>query len=231
MRRLVYLIAIAIYVPLACPAETSQYSRTCVGLDIAATAPSEQLLDLICETVSDQIALLNACGIVQKRPVTIEAVPVIENVPPNCVGVYHCATDEIQVVLPETLAFRDPPDFLYRGLSTDVAFSSILRHELTHALLEHMTEDRPIHPAAHEYIAFALQIEAMSDDERAIFLETNGRRPAKSLDTFNMFIYGLVPGRFASAAWLHFNSPGHGCDFIQDILEGGVVLGGTHLLP
>ena len=134
-------------------------------------------------------------------------------------------------MLPRTFAERDVADFIYRGLSPEAAFVSILRHELTHAFMEHTTEGSPISNAAHEYVAFAFQIDAMTAEERDVFLATNGRRPAKSLDTFNMFIYGLLPGPFASAAWLHFSAPENGCAFVEDVISGRIALGAPDLGP
>lgn len=226
-----FTVFFAMFLPLAGFADTSQFSGSCSGLDVSATAPEPGLYNLICRTASDQIARLGTCGILQARPITVAAVPAIEGLPSNCVGAFSCESDEIEVVLPETLASRDAHDFIYKGLRPEAAFVSILRHELSHALLEQTTEDRPIGPAAHEYISFAFQIDAMNDKDRAIFLKTNGQRPAKSLDTFNMVIYDLVPGRFASAAWLHFSVRGNGCDFVQDVIEGRVLLGMPHSSP
>lgn len=225
MQRLSLAAFLAIFLPLAGLAETSQTSGTCPGIDVTATAPEADLFDLICETAIDQAARLSACGILPARPIRVTAVPKIEGLPVNCVGAFHCERNEIMIVSPETLESRDAPDFIYKGLKPKAAFVSILRHELTHALLEHTTEDRPISSAAHEYIAYAFQIDAMSDDERTAFLETNGRVQAKSLDTFNMVIHSFVPGRFASAVWLHFGAPENGCGFVRDVIEGRVVLG------
>lgn len=43
-------------------------------------------------------------------------------------GAFHCSTDEIEIVLPKTLAEREASDFMYRGLEPNAAFASILRH-------------------------------------------------------------------------------------------------------
>ena len=225
MHRLSFAIFVAMSLPLAGLADTPTISERCPGLDVTATAPEAGLRDLICKTATDHVARLSTCGILPARPITVTAVPAIEGLPANCVGAFHCERDEIMIVSPETLTARDAPDFIYKGLKPEAAFSSILRHELTHALLEHTTENRPIGSAAHEYIAFAFQIQAMTDDERAAFLEANGMWPVKSLDTFNMVIYRFVPGRFASAVWLHYSAPENGCRFVRDVIEGRVVLG------
>lgn len=225
MQRLSFAAFLATFLPLAGLADTSQISGICPGLDVTATAPEAGLHDLICRTATDHVARLSACGILPTRRISVTAAPVFEGLPANCVGAFHCERDEIETVSPETLASRDAPGFIYKGLKPEAAFVSILRHELTHALLEHTSEDSPISSAAHEYIAFALQIEAMTDDERAAFLETNGRIAAMSLDTFNMVIYSFVPGRFASSVWLHCSTPENGCRFVRDLIEGRVVLG------
>ena len=231
MRRLTLAALLAMSLPLTALADTSQTSGTCPGIDVAATAPEADLFDLICETVIDHVARVSACGILPERPIRVTAVPKIVGLPANCVGAFHCERDELLIITPETLESRDAPDFIYKGMQPEAAFVSILRHELTHALLEHTTEDNPISSAAHEYISSAFQIEAMTGDERATFLETNGRIPAISLDTFNMFIYRLVPGRFASAVWLHYSEPENGCRFVRDVIEGRVVLGTPLRLP
>ena len=228
MHRLHFAMLLAMFLPFAGLADTSKVSRVCPGLDVTASAPEAGLRDLICQTATDHVARLGACGILPTRPISVSAVPAIEGLPGNCVGAFHCGKDEVMIVLPETLASRDVPDFIYKGLQPEAAFVSILRHELTHALLEHTTEDRPIGSAAHEYIAFAFQIEAMTDDERAAFLETNGMRPAKSIDKFNIVIYRFVPGRFASAVWLNYSAPENVCRFVRDVIERRVILG-THL--
>lgn len=225
MHRLSFAMLLAISLPLAGLADTPKTSGICPGLNVTATAPEAGLFGLICRTATDHVARLSACGIFPTRPISVTAVPEIEGQPANCVGAFHCERDEVMIVLPETLAAREVPGFIYKGLRPEEAFVSILRHEMTHALLEHMTEDSPISAAAHEYLAFAFQIEAMTNDQRAAFLETNGTRPAKSLDTFNMVIYRFVPGRFDAAVWLHFSAPENGCRFARDVIEGRVILG------
>ena len=228
MRVLLLALGLAVSGPATGHADPA---RDCDGIDVAVTAPDPALASHVCEVAADQAARLARCGIRQSRPITIAIVPGIEGLPGNCVGAFHCVTDEVEVVLPRTFAERDAPDFIYRGLSPEAAFASVLRHELTHALLEHTTEASPINSAAHEYIASAFQIDAMTEEERATFLLVNGEKPVKSLETLNMFIYGFLPGRFATAAWLHFSDPGNGCAFIEQVIAGEVIIGVPDLNP
>lgn len=231
MRVLVIVMGLSVICPLIGRAEPIGAARKCDGIDVAVTAPDQGISDLVCGVAIDQADRLAHCGIRQSRPLSIAIVPGIEGLPGNCVGAFHCATDEVEVVLPETFAEWDAPDFIYRGLSPEAAFASVLRHELTHALLEHTTEEAPINRAAHEYIASAFQIDAMTEEERATFLAVNGQRPVKSLETLNMFIYGFLPGRFATAAWLHFSAPGNGCAFVEEVISGQVIIGAPNLSP
>lgn len=230
MRHLFLFAFLAVTWPQISPAEALSTSKDCKDIDIGVTAPEPALIRLVCEVAIEHAARLAACGIHQSRPVSVSIVPKIEGLPENCVGAFHCSTDELEIILPQTLAERDAPGFIYRGLTPEAAFASIFRHELTHAFVEHTTEDQPISNAAHEYIAFAFQVDAMTANDRADFLATNGGKPAKSLDTFNMLIYGLLPGRFAGAAWLHFSAPGNGCAFVEEIITGKIVLGAPEML-
>ena len=107
MQRLSFAAFLAIFLPLAGLADTSQISGICPGLDVTATAPEAGLHDLICRTATDHVARLSACGILPTRRISVTAAPAIEGLPANCVGAFHCERDEIEIISPETLAVRE----------------------------------------------------------------------------------------------------------------------------
>jgi hypothetical protein len=56
-------------------------------------------------------------------------------------------------------------------MPADTLFASLVAHELTHAYVEHSLGDRELPRVAHEYLAYALQLDLLSDAERASIIE------------------------------------------------------------
>ncbi len=223
---LIVLVLVTVFTPNMSPAKDS----LCSSIDVRIRGGDADLDRVACTTAVSHFERLGSCGLFQSEHIDISITENVTGAPANCVGAFHCATSSIEVLSPDSLKAFALGDFMYAGLEPETIFETVLRHELGHALLYQTLAGREIGLAAHEYIAYALQIDAMSPNVRTVFLKTNDAKPPQNLDIFNALIAGFAPGKFAAKAWLHFSQSEHGCDFIGKLVAGDIVLG-AHVGP
>jgi hypothetical protein len=190
-------------------------------------AGSAALVELVCARIEASRPLLAACGLEQRRPVTLFVVREFEGIPhgPNCMGSYECAKDEIRVLQPDLLPQAVGPDSPWALLPNDELFDSLVTHELAHAFFAQTADDGATRPFVdQEYVAYAMQMAGLDADARARLLAAH---PAKeTVDRFelNGIVALAAPTLFAAKAWRHFAGAGNGCAFVGQLIRGEVSL-------
>ena len=178
-----------------------------------------------CAAIERATPMFKACGLRFTRSVTVE---VIDRMPPGFeefIGVYHVTNENIAVLSPRAL-FESPIAMRqYPGLSAKALFDAVLTHELAHAAVHQMHAGADISLSGREYIAGAMQVAAMPEAGRTLFLASQNLPETVSPGYFNTFILQVRPEKFAALAYGHFAAPSTGCGFVARILSGAVVLG------
>ena len=107
----------------------------------------------------------------------------------------------------------------------DAVYGSIFVHEVVHAAfwkqLDHSKRE-PVSAMATEYVAYALQILSLPEVDRESLLAAFPRKPPTDLAPFNYFALQISPLRFATNAYTHFMSLDDRCQFLREIISGGV---------
>ncbi|MGC9419515.1 MAG: DUF6639 family protein [Rhodovulum sp.] len=196
--------------PVPCPGDPL--------ISVDAEVPEDAVV--VCETVARARPRLADCRLEQTRPLTIRVVPEITHALVGCMAQYHCHDDSISVTAPAALPGVLVPDSIWRRIAPRALFESLIVHELAHAFLDQSECPATLCLTDHEYIAFALQIDALGAADRAAILEGNGIADPGDTGRLNGFIARMDPGYFAQAAWLHFSQPGNCCDFVGDLVQG-----------
>lgn len=194
--------------------------RDCGGGDFTIDAPTAALSVTICDALLEAREALLACGLEQNRPITVEVMSGISHPIGECLSYYECDFDTIRVTAPDALADALSPGDAYSVLPPEVLLTSLLTHELAHALADQSAGDRRIDIVDQEYIAAALELETMAADWRDVLIRAApvSLPPKESL--IDILIYGMAPRKFATNAWQHFRAEDDGCARIREIVAG-----------
>lgn len=172
----------------------------------------------ICAAAVSARQTVSICGLAQRTQIDILAV----HEPVHALGLLLAAFDRderrIRIVDPEHLRRYLPEDEPYFALPDDVVFRALLTHELAHAILDQALAGRAVPPVDHEYVANALELVALTPDDRKILLKKVGVRAPVTAKELDIFIYGIAPRRFAALSYLFHDA--HGCEPIAGILDG-----------
>jgi len=188
---------------------------------IAVTAPDAALADLVCEAVTVAKTRLAACGLAQTSPIHISAVDrAMHPTFGACLATYTPGTASLQVTRPDQLSEVMVTNDARRALPPDILFTSLVLHELTHALVQQTAGAVEIGPGEHEFIANALEMDSLPERWRDVLLAARPIAPPGKADLVHPMIYALDSRAFANNAWVLFHAEGNGCDLVQRILTG-----------
>ena len=193
-------------------------SLTCDDPWFQVDTTDTALHETVCAAASEARSSLDICELSLKRPVTVETSkgPIHEN--SQCLASFDCDRGVIQIVNPSALRDHLQPNGPYALLPDDVAFRSLMTHELAHAIVYQNSSERTVAPVDHEYIANALELAALAPEHRNLLIGSSKVEPPVSAAVIDMFIYSLAPRKFAAAAFLYFDE--HGCETVTGILNG-----------
>lgn len=212
--RVTALVSLALAMPaLADPQE-------CSGGDFTISAPTASLTDMICDALLDARDALLACGLEQSRPISVEIMSEISHPIGECLSYYECDFDTIRVTAPDVLAAALSSGDAYSVLPPEVLLTSLLTHELAHALVAQSAGDRQIDIIDQEYIAAALELENMDPRWRDTLIRAAPVSLPPKTGLIDILIYGMAPRKFATNAWQHFRAEDDGCARVRDIVAG-----------
>lgn len=214
---------IAIALSLAAVAGRAE-TVACDGGGLAVTAPETALAERVCSVAVAARERMEVCDLRQSQPISIIIQKGVVVDAFECLGAFHCDTNEIELIHPQALAENVPASRTYAGLSPMAVFDSLVVHEMAHALLEQTLGEREVGVAAHEYVAYAMQLSSLSPEDRAIFTAQYSAQASGTSDGLNAIVMMFAPGAFATSAWMHFTEPGNGCAFVEDLIEGRAIL-------
>lgn len=178
----------------------------------------------VCAAVSAVLPKLEACYLKQDRPIVFGFEDEISQSDIVCLGLYHRGEDRIDLLTPEGFRQAHMQSEFCDSIPANEHFDSIVVHELTHALLDQSLWQSTAHRVDHEYIAYAMQIESMTEPGRDQFIANTGLNGPIEVGHFNEFTLDMSPSVFAAKSWLHFSSPGNGCEFAGQIVRGEYTL-------
>ena len=174
-----------------------------------------------CEAADTGLALLGSCGLELVRPVRIDVADRIDTDHLHCLGQFSCDDDRVELLSPQALAGAVRQDRPTGQIPSERLFETMVAHELTHAALSHATPPGELGVVDHEYLAYSFQIEALSEEEREIFMTlAPGEDEDAAFDRVNGFLLMMSPDHFAAAAYAHFSAPENRCSMVARIVSG-----------
>jgi hypothetical protein len=178
------------------------------------------LFQRVCDVAMEALPRLETCHLRQQQPIVFRFEEYISSSNAACLGLYHHGKNRIDLLTPE--AFRSAHTLSdYCSVVPEAEhYDSIIVHELTHALLDQSPCRESACRIDQEYIAYAMQIDVMPKPVRDQFLSSVRVTAPVEVGQINEFILDFSPSSFAAAAWLHFTSSEHGCEFVGSIVRG-----------
>lgn len=197
----------------------------CPGTSAIARSLAEDERRYVCNAAAKAEQRLAACGVTAKRPYFVELVPEVRNNLGYCIfGQFRAGENDVaRVVDPTTTAALvaslpdDEPQSVLKRIPAVDFHQSLLVHEITHAIV-HQNLSVPPCRAAHEYIAAVVQFDTMADSSRRTYLDAFAGESDYTTEMFNDIVLAMDPGRYAAAAYRHFQKPDNGCAFLQRLL-------------
>jgi hypothetical protein len=189
---------------------------------IVVAAPRIEDARLACVVSEAVDGRLRALGLHIAKDVRIEITEELDIAPEACVAFYSTETRELQVLTVDCLADQPGRAKAFPSMRADLLFESLIVHELVHAYVEQSSGDRFLPRLAHEYLAYAIQLDALPDAERDRVLAKAGVGDRVELGGINEAVLGLSPLRFAALAWLHFTREGGDAAVVARVLDGSL---------
>jgi hypothetical protein len=207
--------------PVARIADLTRLQR-CEGISVDVTAGSADERRLACSATAHTIELLARCGISLRKTLDVHILDEVRHPFSGAIfGLFDTKRERVLITREANIPalVRDTP---YAGLPQREFFKSLIVHEVVHGVM-HQNLKRPVTShAAHEYPAFALQIQSLDPKVRDQFLQSFDQAAIKAPTLFNDAVLFFDPYFFAAHAYEHFRSARDGCAHVRALLEGEV---------
>ena len=173
-----------------------------------------------CAAVAAAHAHLSAFGLGNDAEIRIEVAETLPVGQGHCVAMYDSSAHSVHLLSAHCLEGNPGRLGPFPDLPVEVLFDSLIVHELAHAYVEASLEGRSLPRVGHEYLAYALQLDAMDPADRARVLAEAGVGAPPDTGIFSEALIGFAPLSFAAMAWLHFRAEGGDAQAVARVLSG-----------
>jgi hypothetical protein len=196
-----------------------QWHRCAQALvDVAADSPDERRL--ACSAASHAIQLLGRCEISLHKPLSVQIMGEVRHPRGEAIFGLFDARDERVLVTHQANIPSLVQGTPYASLPRHDFYRSLIVHEAVHGVM-HQNLRRPASShAAHEYPAYALQIESLEPTVREAFLRSFDEAAISAgAITFNDPLLFFDPYFFAARAYHHFKAAADPCAHLHGLLQ------------
>lgn len=177
---------------------------------------------LACEGARDAIAFLAKQGFDTDTAIRIDIAPEMPDAAARTAVGCYLESEKRIVVLPFA-AFRRSRTWM--GVPADArAYSSVVTHEVAHAIAACNYKAEALAITAKEYIAYVTTLATMDPAGRDRVLAAFPGPAFEGESEMRTLIYLLDPQGFGVRAYRHYLQPGNGRDFLHAILQGKAML-------
>ena len=192
--------------------------HVCSGLPLTILPGASDVAPRVCGVAADAVARLESLGLSLDTDIEIKLTNQITDAPSACVALYDSALKRLEVLTPECLADVHGGLGSFHDLPTDAFFDSLVVHELTHVFLDESGAE--LNRTAHEYLAYAMQLDSLSEADRALVLSKTRVREPVEIEDFDELLLSFHPLRFAAMAWKHFDAAPDKRQLVAEIVSG-----------
>lgn len=202
------------------PTTRLSVQERCTGAPVDVMAASANERHLACDAANHALQLLARCNISPQRPLRIEISNEVRRPLGGVVfGLFDARQEKVLITQYENVAslVSGTP---YGELAQREFYKSLIVHEFTHGVMHQNYKRRPVSHSAHEYPAYALQIESLPSASRERFLRGIDVRADGREFVFADSMLAFDPFFFAARAYEHFRASGDGCAHLLALLDG-----------
>jgi hypothetical protein len=191
--------------------------------EFAISGASEQEVRLIRTGVANAEKILSDCGLKTERHHRILVVSgVLSEDGLHSFATYNPVNQTVRIRQFETIANLVKDDQIYEQIPPLELYSSLVAHEVAHAVVFDNLAGRDLQRAAHEYIAYAVQFASLGNAVRDKLADLLGGSVWEGLEAFTELMMLMAPHRFGLHAFFHFHRQNNRCRIVNDILTGHV---------
>lgn len=177
----------------------------CAGTRVSVAADNADDARFACRGVVEAVDFLAERGFAVRKPVFVEVVESIDVVPgASVLGIYDPKADVVKVLARSAFSLGTPGDTVLGLPIDDSLYTSIFAHEVAHAVIYQNLGGQKLPFAAHEYLAYAVQLATLSAPNRERVLARFPGAEFTELEEVSEIVLGLDPDRFAVKAYQHF---------------------------
>ncbi len=196
--------------------------KECTGAVVDVVASLSEEHNIACSAARDAFELLGRCEIFARKRVSVHILSMVDHPQSGQVFGFFDLFQQRAIVTRLSnipLLVKDTP---YALLPREVFCRSLIVHEIVHAVM-HQNLVRPTTTrSAHEYPAYALQIESLPAELRHQFLQSFDQQDIQSTALFSDPVLMFDPFFFAARAYHHFKASDDGCANLKALLQGDV---------
>lgn len=200
-------------------------SRPCSTENISVLSQSPENLSRVCSVAAALNPRLRNLGLGLTRNVTIEITEEFEVPNGACVALYSTNARKLQVLPIDCLEDLSDRATAFPEMDPELLFKSLIVHELVHAYLDQHESSGDLSRVAHEYLAYAIQLDELPREERADVLARAGVQQEVTDEDFSETLLNMAPVIFAARAWSHFVEQGGDPYLVSRILKGEILAG------
>jgi hypothetical protein len=177
----------------------------CAEIPVIVAAADADDVRVACRGAVGAVAFLAERGFSVDEPIVVEVVEGIDVVPgASVLGIYDPKADRIEVLARSAFSSGTTGDRVLGLPVDDTLYASIFAHEVAHAVIYRNIGRRELSSAAHEYLAYAVQLATLPRSYRERVLARFPGAGFSDLKEVSGVILGFDPDRFAVKAYLHF---------------------------
>jgi hypothetical protein len=188
---------------------------------VSVEAADDATTQRVCDIVAGADVRFRALGLGLTEPTRILITETLDAAPDHCVALFNTASNDLQVLPPHCLQERPGRLGYFPEIPADIFFESLIIHELAHGYVEQTAKTQPSR-LAHEYLAYALQLDALPAVERDRIVAAADVDGPVGLFDFDEAGLGFLPQRYAALAWLHFSTQPDPRVTVQGLLDGTI---------
>ncbi len=152
---------------LAVALPTIAFEQSCSRVDAIVRAESQTLAASTCETVGKAVVRLAEVDLPLSASVDIRVVPYDVELHHGRVAIFDGIKKLVTILEPGKLSAETSSNSAFSRIDTDAYFESLIVHELAHVALFD-TFGPGVDPIAHEYVAYALQLDTFRPADRKV---------------------------------------------------------------
>lgn len=198
-------------------------STPCIETPVSVTGASPAEANHVCAAAKSAMKLFRQCGLEMPKHMRVRVDPKPLEVGGSHVFASFDSRDKvIRIVDLDTFARMTITELPSPVLPLHEFYRSVIVHEMSHQILRANLKGKKVPRAAHEYVAYSIQLGSMPVEARQRYLSLFKRGPPAGLAPFVEGMLYLAPQHFGALAYDHFSAPGNRCRILRGIVQGRV---------